>query len=285
MDTNDLLPAPRGHPATAGPETADSTADQLSTGRRSAWLRRYGTYRGITVDIVLALVLQVVLAIAYILIAGAVYAAAGRGVQSGLNWAQTAPASVPIELLLTDGGLLLLLWFRLARSRVGWSLFGLSRDQLGRRPGRAVAIGVVIGLVCVTIDAVVSPLLAQLGLDQSSQFKEIIAPMEHAPVWVALTTIFLGTFVAPPIEEIFFRGYLFRALARRKSLVEACLVSSAVFAAFHFLPTLFPVLFLAGVLFSIGYQRTGNMLTNMAAHATNNGVAFAVSLLPILLHK
>src|SRR5437899_472137 len=142
----DPLPQPYGvSPHLTAPADDTTGPAELRSMHEDAWLRRYGTYRGITIDIVIALVLQVALAI---------------------------------------------------------------------------------------------------------QYNQLIAPMAHAPVWVGLTTAFLGTFVAPPIEELFFRGYVYRALAGRKSLLWAMLISSAVFAAFHFLPTLFPELFLAGLLFS-----------------------------------
>jgi hypothetical protein len=62
--------------------------------------------------------------------------------------------------------------------------------------------------------------------------------------------------VAPVVEEIFFRGYVFRAIAVRKDVRVAYLVSAMAFAAFHQLPTLMPVLFVVGLLFSLIYQRT-----------------------------
>jgi membrane protease YdiL (CAAX protease family) len=41
-----------------------------------------------------------------------------------------------------------------------------------------------------------------------------------------------------------------------------------------------PVLFVVGLLFRLVYQRTGHVLASITAHAINNGVAFALALVP-----
>jgi membrane protease YdiL (CAAX protease family) len=40
------------------------------------------------------------------------------------------------------------------------------------------------------------------------------------------------------------------------------------------------VLFVVGLLFCLVYRRTGHLLASITAHASNNGMAFALALLP-----
>jgi len=84
---------------------------------------------------------------------------------------------------------------------------------------------------------------------------------------------------APVIEETLFRGYLFRAMSVRYGLRWAYPISATLFAAFHgTLPLIVP-LAIAGLLYAWAYQRTGNLLANITAHATSNALALALTLL------
>lgn len=84
--------------------------------------------------------------------------------------------------------------------------------------------------------------------------------------------------VAPIAEELFFRGFFYRALRTSLPVWSAALIDGAVFGAIHFTGTdslaLLPVLGLLGVLFCLVYERTGSLYPVIALHAFNNTIAF-----------
>jgi membrane protease YdiL (CAAX protease family) len=193
--------------------------------------------------------------------------------------------------------MLLVLWYRLRRLKLPWSFVGID-DGLRRfwanftrsEPGRmsnaqAILFGLGVGVVGLIVSVILGNLLQAAGLDQSAQDKQLIEPLKKAPLWVTLAMVIGGTFVAPAVEELFFRGYIFRALAVRKGVPVAYLIGAGAFAAYHFIAPLIPVLFVIGLLLCYAYRRTGNLLANITAHAVNNGTAFAIALLlPLLTH-
>lgn len=84
----------------------------------------------------------------------------------------------------------------------------------------------------------------------------------------------LGVVVAPAIaEEVLFRGVIQRGLARRWRPWPALLITSFIFAAFHFPLLQFPVFFVLGLEFGWLYQRSGSVWPGILAHAANNLLA------------
>lgn len=77
----------------------------------------------------------------------------------------------------------------------------------------------------------------------------------------------LGSVVAPILEELVFRGFLYRAWERRYNWVVAMLLSSALFAAYH--PN-FLLSFMSAVLFVGLYRRTGSLRAPILAHMLSN---------------
>ena len=250
---------------------------------RSWWVRHYGTYRAVVLDLVLAIAVGLVFTVA--LVAGSLVVArlATGTVTGGVLFLQS-PVLVPLSLLLTEIGLLVLLWYRMTRNRLPWSLLGIAPSQLRAGLGRGLAIGVVVGAGTLVLSEVLGLLLERLGLNQSGQAHELADPLRHAPAWVIIATILLGTLLAPIVEESFFRGYVFQALRTTKGAAWAYVVSAAAFAVVHLLPPQMPVFFVAGLILALTYARSGTMVANITAHAVNNGVSLAVLLLPLLPH-
>ena len=92
-----------------------------------------------------------------------------------------------------------------------------------------------------------------------------------------LLTIMKSALLAPMLEELFFRGYLYHALARI-SKRRAAVVSSLVFAISHglsaygFLPR-----FVLGLLLAVLMDRTGTLLAPMLAHACYNAAIVVIA--------
>jgi membrane protease YdiL (CAAX protease family) len=84
--------------------------------------------------------------------------------------------------------------------------------------------------------------------------------------------------LAPLIEEIAFRGYLFPALSRWRGPWLAAVVTAVLFAAAHlaaYPPVLVPLLFFFGFGACLLYWFTGSLLPSMGLHALNNGIVVA----------
>ena len=76
---------------------------------------------------------------------------------------------------------------------------------------------------------------------------------------------------APIVEEIAFRGMLFGSLTKSHfTPLMASLISSGVFALFHFEPKRFLVLFVVGAVLGEARRRSGSTLASVVAHAINN---------------
>jgi membrane protease YdiL (CAAX protease family) len=82
--------------------------------------------------------------------------------------------------------------------------------------------------------------------------------------------------VAPPCEEIAFRGYVQTTLALRRPPAVAVAGAAALFAAMHLDPVRFPALLLLGLVFGWLTWRAGSIWPAVAAHATNNAITSAL---------
>jgi membrane protease YdiL (CAAX protease family) len=93
---------------------------------------------------------------------------------------------------------------------------------------------------------------------------------------------FMVICIAPVAEEVFFRGFFYRALRSRYAPLAAAGIDGLVFGLIHFdfsgadaLLILPPLAFL-GFMFCLVYERTGTLFPTIAMHATNNTIAFGV---------
>jgi membrane protease YdiL (CAAX protease family) len=93
-----------------------------------------------------------------------------------------------------------------------------------------------------------------------------------------MIAILRGCLLVPVFEEIFFRGLLLSWLNRHMRFVPALLVHSALFAAMHVYPVVFPYAPLAGI--ATGYVRraTGSTFNTVLIHVMNNVVLLIVGL-------
>jgi len=96
--------------------------------------------------------------------------------------------------------------------------------------------------------------------------------------------------VAPVAEEFFFRGFMYRALRGRFSIIVAALIDGLIFGLIHYQACepdaascnaaegllLVPPLAVLGMVFCLVYERTGSLFPAIALHALNNALAFGV---------
>ncbi|MFQ6724294.1 MAG: type II CAAX prenyl endopeptidase Rce1 family protein [Clostridia bacterium] len=109
----------------------------------------------------------------------------------------------------------------------------------------------------------------KLGYDSSTLSYELNSPAKYLISLVSLALI-------PAIcEELLFRGILTTAL-KEKGQIFAIVVSSIMFSIFHFSPSqlIYPICF--GLILSIVYLRTKNIIFPILLHFINNALTISI---------
>ncbi len=220
---------------------------------RPAWPPWYGfTALGIAV--------VAILFVSIVLVASLEGAGVGVGAHSpGVN----LPLTIAQDLALVASALYLAA--KVARPRA--AQFGLRGTRLGtalKWMGIAVALYLVCQLVYV---AAFNPHEDQTTLKDLGAGK--------GPVTDFLIGV-LVVGVAPPIEEFFFRGFLYGALRTRFSFLAAAVIAGLAFGAVHATTGLEAVPPLAALGFALCmlYEATGSIVPGIVLHSLNNTVAF-----------
>ncbi len=109
-------------------------------------------------------------------------------------------------------------------------------------------------------------------------------PTNLSGIRLVLVLVF-GVLIAPPAEEFFFRGCLFRAIRDRHGFLAGTLGSGVAFGLAHYVPgpwqdtvLLMSVMVFTGFALAYLYERRGNLVANMVAHATFNVIGLTLIL-------
>jgi membrane protease YdiL (CAAX protease family) len=157
---------------------------------------------------------------------------------------------------------------------VNWKSIGF-----GNFKWETMAIGCGLLIVAYAIILVHNALLFFLKVDtQGNQIVELFSKLK-SPFWFFL----VGAVVAPLVEEIFFRGFLFQGFRQKYGWVNGMLLSSAIFAAAHLdLVALIPT-FILGNLLAYLYHRSNSVWPGILVHFLVN--AFALSVAYFVVHN
>jgi len=139
----------------------------------------------------------------------------------------------------------------------------------GRWVYGALALGTGLGLV----NALSSGLLER-WIPKSLPIEELFSSRSSAFALAAF-----GIFIAPPVEELFFRGFLYPALARPLGSVLSMGLTGAFFALIHspqlahaWIPLL--LLFAIGVILTVVRAKTKSVATTVIIHMAYNTTLF-----------
>jgi uncharacterized protein len=94
---------------------------------------------------------------------------------------------------------------------------------------------------------------------------------------------FMVICVAPFAEEFFFRGFFYRALRSRYSVLVAALIDGVLFGIIHYdfsgadALLILPPLAALGFVFCLVYEKTGSIWPVVALHSFNNAIAYGVA--------
>ena len=82
--------------------------------------------------------------------------------------------------------------------------------------------------------------------------------------------------IGPFAEELFFRGFILAAMIKSVGIIPGITVASLVFAISHGEVAIIVPVFASGVILSLLYIKTGSLWPPLAAHSTQNYLAFAL---------
>jgi membrane protease YdiL (CAAX protease family) len=183
-----------------------------------------------------------------------------------------------VMLAVHTSGALLALWlahavlkqYKVSFRDIGWSVRGAP----------VWAIGGYLALAPV--------MLAASGISSAGArlFPNVETPINSAELWTlsargwGVVFVFLTVCVVGPfVEELLFRGFLFRGLAKPFGTTGAAVLSSAVFASIHpQLPLGFLPIMCIGIALCVVYQRSGSLTASWMLHGLNNAVIMFMSL-------
>jgi CAAX protease family protein len=155
----------------------------------------------------------------------------------------------------------------LRKYRSGWAALGLRRFK-----GQTIAIGCGLMTLFFSFNFIYSTILALFHVREQVDLTPIIGKLS-SPVWFWIG----GALVAPVVEEIFFRGFLFGGLRQAYGFQKAAIVSAVLFGAVHLqLTTLIPIAIL-GYLFAFLYELSGSIWPGILMHFVTNACALSAA--------
>lgn len=116
-------------------------------------------------------------------------------------------------------------------------------------------------------------ILVALGVDTQGEAIFRFFDSIDSPVWF----FFVGAVLAPIVEEIFFRGFVFQGFRQRYGWISAMLLSSAVFALAHLdLVALLPT-FILGCVLAYLFHRSNSVWPGVIIHFLVNAFSLCAA--------
>lgn len=145
--------------------------------------------------------------------------------------------------------------------------FGLRRfkaSAFGWAALAAVAYLALSRLYFIVVNAPEDTLPQKIGVDEGAL--------------LTVAALLFAVAIAPVVEEVFFRGFIFPALRGGIGVWPAAIVSGLLFGAVHFNLIFLAPLALLGTVLALLYQRTGSIWPCVLLHSLNNALAMALYL-------
>ena len=150
-----------------------------------------------------------------------------------------------------------------AYRRISWRAIGFGKFSWGTL---GIGCGLLIGSYAVIL--LHNAVLVLLGVETQGQEITQLFGRLKSPVWFFI----VGAILAPLVEEIFFRGFLFQGFRARYGWVPGMLLSSAIFALAHLDPVAFIPTFILGCVLAYLYQRSNSIWPSVTLHVLVNSV-------------
>jgi membrane protease YdiL (CAAX protease family) len=187
-------------------------------------------------------------------------------------------AQMAVTMLSLQGSAVVLVTFFLREQGTSWKeAFGLANNTK-----RAVLIGLLAALLFLPVASVLkvgSEKTIEYVTHKPAEQQEAIQVIENAtglPYKILLG--FFTLIVAPLGEEVLFRGILYTAIKQAGFPQIAFWLSSIAFAGIHATAGIFLPLFVLALMLARLYDKTGNLLAPISAHAAFNLAGYLFTL-------
>ena len=140
------------------------------------------------------------------------------------------------------------------------------------RPGAADVRAAAYGTLAMYLVAEAAALLQKFAfhIEGKQQAVQLFGTThDRSLIW---GLIVLAVFIAPVVEELLFRGFVFNAFLRYFPVGTAAIASGIIFGLAHVDSTAFFPLACGGVVLALVYYRTGSLAASMLTHGTFNAV-------------
>lgn len=172
-----------------------------------------------------------------------------------------------VGLVQAIAGLGGLYYFVRVKYGLGLQALGLKASNLDRALTRGIGAGLILFVLVIIVGGI---LQLFLPAPRPQPFAELIINARQSQDLVI--PLFIGVVLAPVTEELYFRGFLFPAFKERYGTFTGLTGSSLLFGLMHLDLLRFLPLMVGGMGLAYLYNRTGNLLVAITAHATWNGV-------------
>jgi len=139
--------------------------------------------------------------------------------------------------------------------------------------GAFYVIGAVLGVIITIPATTLYELINRRNPTGVDQGKFMIEQFERGTAW-QIATFCIVVLAGPFLEEVFFRGALFRPMRRENPPFGVILVSSVLFAFAHRDQNIFFPIALVGMTMGLLRFMSGSLLPSALMHMTFNGVSF-----------
>ncbi|MGB0579942.1 MAG: lysostaphin resistance A-like protein [Limisphaerales bacterium] len=182
-----------------------------------------------------------------------------------------------IHVLFFNVGGIICIGLLLTLERRGWSeSFGLNRSPL-KALGTGLGFALIATPVVMILQAVIARLITKPGA--APEVQQIVRTIEQTTsIDQLFFYAFLAIMLAPVIEELLFRGILYRSIKAAGHPHIALWGTSLTFGVIHASQLAIIPLTVLALLLAKLYDRTENILAPILAHATFNAVNFLILL-------
>ncbi|MEX0923831.1 MAG: CPBP family intramembrane glutamic endopeptidase [Rhodovibrionaceae bacterium] len=186
-----------------------------------------------------------------------------------LGGSEGAPVVALAAAMLTQTAIMFGVFYGLAIQ-----LWGVTWRQVGLRPSSAVWYfrAVLLAILAMLLVALVSVAMESLlGGPIDNPQVGMLAP-GGSSIFSAIVMLILVAGLAPLVEELLFRGLVYRWISERYGMWIALFFSALIFSCLHGIPALIPPLFVVGCLLAWLYEKSGSIWPCVAMHGVFNAM-------------
>lgn len=137
-------------------------------------------------------------------------------------------------------------------------------------------------LLFVGISFIITLIILYTGLKiPGYQLQEKVLPIFGDGLVSIIIAGIIIVLVAPPLEEIFFRGFLLRSLTNRVGIMYGSIFSAGIFAVFHMQWQSIIPIFILGLIINSLVLKSKSIWPAIYFHVFNNAIAFTFEVLII----